>query len=103
MQRTFTYATGTFTVPTPAYPPGDSPGFYASAVWVGIDGDTCQSAILQTGIEAAIDDGYVYYYGSSFLSLQACWWSLKYLKLGMNGGLPTGLTSRALALAPEIP
>jgi hypothetical protein len=36
--------TGTFTVPTPS-----SAG--SGAAWVGIDGDTCSSAILQTGID----------------------------------------------------
>lgn len=36
--------TGTFTVPTPA-----SAG--SGSAWVGIDGDSCQTAILQTGID----------------------------------------------------
>lgn len=36
--------TGTFTVPTPS-----SAG--SGSAWVGIDGDSCQTAILQTGID----------------------------------------------------
>lgn len=36
--------TGTFTVPTP-----ESAG--SGSAWVGIDGDSCQTAILQTGID----------------------------------------------------
>jgi len=36
--------TGTFTVPTPSTTGSGS-------AWVGIDGDTCQTAILQTGID----------------------------------------------------
>ncbi|KAF8623304.1 hypothetical protein AX15_006430 [Amanita polypyramis BW_CC] len=41
---TFKSVTGTFTVPTPSTPEG------SASAWVGIDGSTCQSAILQTGI-----------------------------------------------------
>ncbi|PMD22190.1 hypothetical protein NA56DRAFT_644908 [Hyaloscypha hepaticicola] len=40
----YTSVTGTFTVPTPS-----SAG--SGAAWVGIDGDTCDTAILQTGID----------------------------------------------------
>jgi hypothetical protein len=40
----FTSVTGTFTVPTPS-----TAG--SGAAWVGIDGDTCDTAILQTGID----------------------------------------------------
>jgi hypothetical protein len=36
--------TGTFTVPTPSTAGSGS-------AWVGIDGDTCSTAILQTGID----------------------------------------------------
>lgn len=39
-----------FTVPEVQMPPGGKPGTqYCSSGWVGIDGDTCQTAILQTG------------------------------------------------------
>ena len=41
----FTEVTGTITVPSVNGQPGA-----AAAAWVGIDGDTCQSAILQTGL-----------------------------------------------------
>lgn len=40
----FTSVTGTFTVPTPT-----SAG--SGSAWVGIDGDTCGTAILQTGVD----------------------------------------------------
>jgi len=40
----FTSVTGTFTVPSPSTAGSGS-------AWVGIDGDTCSSAILQTGID----------------------------------------------------
>ncbi|KAF8342496.1 peptidase A4 family-domain-containing protein [Amanita rubescens] len=47
----FKSVTGTFKVPTPSGPDGDS------SVWVGIDGDTCGSAILQAGIYVNIKGG----------------------------------------------
>ncbi|KAG9246851.1 peptidase A4 family-domain-containing protein [Calycina marina] len=40
----YTSVTGTFTVPTPTTAGSGS-------AWVGIDGDTCSTAILQTGID----------------------------------------------------
>ncbi|EKM56250.1 uncharacterized protein PHACADRAFT_253276 [Phanerochaete carnosa HHB-10118-sp] len=57
---TYKSVTATFTVPTPQEPSGSS-GSHSAAAWVGIDGDTCQNAILQTGIEFTIDDGQVSY------------------------------------------
>ncbi|KUI54422.1 Aspergillopepsin-2 [Cytospora mali] len=46
--------TGVFTVPTPSAPSDrDSDG----DVWVGIDGDTCDTAILQTGVDLCSDGG----------------------------------------------
>ncbi|KAF9241640.1 peptidase A4 family-domain-containing protein [Melanogaster broomeanus] len=52
---TFTYVTGTFTVPTPTGSDG------SASAWVGIDGDTCGTAILQTGIDFTISNGAVSY------------------------------------------
>ncbi|OIW24630.1 hypothetical protein CONLIGDRAFT_718516 [Coniochaeta ligniaria NRRL 30616] len=44
--------TGTFVVPTPKKPSGGSSSTtYSASAWVGIDGDTCQTAILQTGVD----------------------------------------------------
>lgn len=40
----YTSVTGTFTAPTPSTEGSGS-------AWVGIDGDTCTTAILQTGID----------------------------------------------------
>ncbi|KAJ7496981.1 peptidase A4 family-domain-containing protein [Mycena latifolia] len=57
---TYTAVTGTFVVPTPKAPSGGSGSFAASA-WVGIDGDTCGTAILQTGIDFTISGGRVSY------------------------------------------
>lgn len=50
---TFTSVTAQFTVPEPKLPPGATQDSYASA-WVGIDGDTYTSAILQTGLDFGI-------------------------------------------------
>ena len=57
--------TGTITVPTPSAGTGSTvkaalEGYCASA-WVGIDGDTCTTAILQTGVDFCYDDGDVTY------------------------------------------
>lgn len=57
LQGTFTAVTGTFTVPTPTGSDG------SSSAWVGIDGDTCGSAILQTGVDFTISGGQVSYDG----------------------------------------
>jgi hypothetical protein len=46
--------TGTLTVPTPTT---DGSG----AAWVGIDGDTCDTAILQTGIDWTLSGGSITY------------------------------------------
>lgn len=44
--------TGTIVVPTPEIPSGGSSiKKYAASAWVGIDGDTCSTAILQTGVD----------------------------------------------------
>jgi hypothetical protein len=50
----FTSVTGTFVVPTPV-----TEG--SGAAWVGIDGDTAPSAILQAGIEWTLADGVITY------------------------------------------
>jgi hypothetical protein len=44
--------TGQIVVPTPQRPSGSSSSTtYSASAWVGIDGDTCQTAILQTGVD----------------------------------------------------
>jgi hypothetical protein len=56
----FTSVTGTIVVPTPNTPPGGREGTqYAASAWVGIDGDTCSNAIIQTGVDFYIQDGEV--------------------------------------------
>ena len=62
-QATYTSVTGTFVVPTPSQPSGGSDSYSASA-WVGIDGDTCQTAILQTGLDFTVSGSSVTYDGT---------------------------------------
>jgi len=53
-----TEVTGTFTVPKPSVPSGGSTRTeYCGAAWVGIDGDTCQSGLIQTGVFWCIQNG----------------------------------------------
>ncbi|KAJ5757266.1 uncharacterized protein N7511_007448 [Penicillium nucicola] len=53
---TYTAVSATFTVPEPTAT-DDSGDMQAVSAWVGIDGDTYTQAILQTGIDAYIQDG----------------------------------------------
>jgi len=58
----YTAVTAEFTVPTPSIPTGGSTNKqYCASAWVGIDGDTCGTAILQTGIDFCIQGGSVSY------------------------------------------
>lgn len=58
----YTSVTATFTVPTPKAPSGGSSGTqYCASAWVGLDGDTCGSAILQTGLDFCVQNGAVSY------------------------------------------
>ncbi|PIL36490.1 hypothetical protein GSI_00179 [Ganoderma sinense ZZ0214-1] len=57
---TWKSVTGTFVVPTPKEPDSASGPHYATA-WVGIDGDTCQTAILQTGVDFNVNGDSVSY------------------------------------------
>jgi hypothetical protein len=61
----FTSVTGTFEVPTPT-----TEG--SGAAWVGIDGDTNPSAILQAGVEWTLSDGAVTYNAWYEVSLPFC-------------------------------
>ncbi|KAJ3880071.1 acid proteinase [Lentinula edodes] len=49
---TYKSVTGTFTVPTPKSTGGS--GEQCASAWVGIDGDTCETAILQTGVDFCV-------------------------------------------------
>lgn len=52
----FETVVGTITVPTPKEPSGGSSRTeYAASAWVGIDGDTCETAILQTGVDFYVE------------------------------------------------
>lgn len=58
----YTAVTAEFTVPTPKVPTGGSSNKqYCASAWVGIDGDTCGTAILQTGIDFCIQGSSVSY------------------------------------------
>jgi len=60
--QTFDGVSAEFVVPTPSVPSGSSSsGTYAASAWVGIDGDTYQTAILQTGIDFVVTNGKVSY------------------------------------------
>ncbi|KIK57915.1 hypothetical protein GYMLUDRAFT_98354 [Collybiopsis luxurians FD-317 M1] len=50
----FTSAVGTFIVPTPS-------GNGAASAWVGIDGDTAQNSIFQSGVDFTVSKGQVSY------------------------------------------
>jgi hypothetical protein len=52
--QTFTTVTGTFNIPTPS-------GTGAASAWVGIDGDTAQNSILQSGVDFTVSGGRVSY------------------------------------------
>lgn len=58
----YTGVTAEFTVPTPSLPSGaSSKKQYCASAWVGIDGDTCSTAILQTGVDFCIEGSTVSY------------------------------------------
>ncbi|KAJ5690887.1 hypothetical protein N7462_005279 [Penicillium macrosclerotiorum] len=58
----YTAVTASFTVPTPEVPSGgSSKKEYCASAWVGIDGDTCDTAILQTGIDFCVQGSSVSY------------------------------------------
>lgn len=54
----YTTVSGEIIVPVPKAPRGGSSFTnYCASAWVGIDGDTCGTAILQTGIDVCIQNG----------------------------------------------
>ena len=79
--------TGTFTVPTPS-------GEGSASAWVGIDGDTCDNAILQTGVDFTVSGGSVSYDGAQIVS-STVHAMLNARQLGTSGTLTTRTTSRA--------
>ncbi|PMD18859.1 hypothetical protein NA56DRAFT_680570 [Hyaloscypha hepaticicola] len=54
--QTFNAVSGKITVPTPSAPSGvaSTDGDYAASAWVGIDGNTYSTAILQTGLDFTV-------------------------------------------------
>jgi len=62
--NTWKSVTATFVLPKPKKPTGGSNGVtYAASAWVGIDGATCQTAILQTGVDFFVHGNTVTYHG----------------------------------------
>lgn len=60
--ETFNSVSASFVVPTPKAPSGGSSSTtYSASAWVGIDGDTYQNAILQTGVDFTVQNGKVSY------------------------------------------
>lgn len=54
----WTTVSGSVTAPTPKLPPGaDSSSQYCATAWVGIDGDSCQTSLLQTGVDFCVTGG----------------------------------------------
>jgi hypothetical protein len=63
-QNSIKAVTATFTLPKPRTPPGgNSNTQYYSSAWVGIDGASCTSAILQTGVDMDVQGSSVSYSG----------------------------------------
>ncbi|KAI0483764.1 peptidase A4 family-domain-containing protein [Xylaria cf. heliscus] len=80
----YTTVSGTIVVPKPSVPAGgSSTRTYSASAWVGIDGSTCQSAILQTGVDFSARGGTVTYEG---------WYewypdySYRFANFGISGG-----------------
>ncbi|KAI0505212.1 peptidase A4 family-domain-containing protein [Xylaria bambusicola] len=60
----YTTVSGTIVVPKPSIPlGGSSTRTYSASAWVGIDGSTCQTAILQTGVDFSTKGKTVTYEG----------------------------------------
>ncbi|KAH8432041.1 A4/G1 family peptidase [Aspergillus melleus] len=56
----YTSVSATFTVPEPAPASNSAGGIQAASAWVGIDGDTYTTAILQAGVDFYYDNGQIY-------------------------------------------
>lgn len=54
----YTSVTATFTIPEPQ--PASNGNLQAASAWVGIDGDTYTTAILQAGVDFYYDNGQIY-------------------------------------------
>lgn len=56
LSQTYTSITGTFIIPSPSFPSSTarSSSTYSAAAWVGIDGENCSTALLQTGVDLTV-------------------------------------------------
>ena len=88
--------TGTFTAPTPSGADG------SASVWVGIDGDTCGTAILQTGIDVTVSGGEVSYDGEYLTpsSINSHILTGYFFQLGMSG---SPLSPSISPASPSVP
>lgn len=79
-----TEVTGTFTIPVPTVPSGGSTRTeFCGAAWVGIDGDTCQSGLIQTGVFWCVENGAFSYEAWYEYIPQA---SIAYTGISVTGG-----------------
>ncbi len=103
LQNTFKSVTGTFVVPTPKEPSGGS-GTHSASAWVGIDGDTCGSAILQTGIDFTVSGTRTSFDGTLRLpALVRCRMTHFLPQPGSSGSPTSRTTSPASPSAPATP
>ncbi|KAH7881434.1 concanavalin A-like lectin/glucanase domain-containing protein [Lentinula edodes] len=91
---TYKAVTGTFVVPTPESTGGSSE--QCASAWVGIDGDTCDSAILQTGVDFCVTGSSVSYDG--WYEFYVTWYEITFFSVDNNyilthAGILTNLDS----------
>ncbi|KAJ3808231.1 acid proteinase [Lentinula lateritia] len=77
---TYKAVTGTFIVPTPESTGGSSE--QCASAWVGIDGDTCDSAILQTGVDFCVTGSSVSYDG--WYEFYVTWYEITFFSVDNN-------------------
>lgn len=107
LQGTFQSVTAEFIVPTPKEPHGGHHHYASAAAWVGIDGETCDTGIIQTGVDFTISNGHVTYDGQSQshpeITLSRAHGRPPFLQLGTNFGPPLPKTMSILRSMPETP
>jgi len=79
-----TEVVGTFTIPQPTVPAGGSTRTeFCGAAWVGIDGDTCQTGLIQTGVFWCVENG-AFSYEAWYEYIPAA--SIAYTGISVTGG-----------------
>jgi hypothetical protein len=64
VQNTWNSVSASFVVPNVTVPADGTSDIYVASVWVGIDGWSCQTAILQAGVNAVYYEGNYTWYGT---------------------------------------